>query len=100
VYDWLELRATPARVSGDFDSGEEVLACTEASCWQDLTEAKDMMSRGLYLVLSGDSLDAGQAQQAGLTIKVVPPGLRPILRARASRVLRGKGRQARDGGVF
>jgi len=70
------------------------------SAAQDLTEAKDMMSRGLYLVLSGDSLDAGQAQQAGLTIKVVPPGLRPILRARASRVLRGKGRQARDGGVF
>jgi len=30
------------------------------------------MSRGLYLVLSGDSLDAGQAQEAGLTIKVVP----------------------------
>src|SRR5262249_26097960 len=27
---------------------------------------------GLYLVLSGDSLDAGQAQEAGLTIKVVP----------------------------
>jgi enoyl-CoA hydratase/carnithine racemase len=52
------------------------------------------MSRGLYLVLSGDSLDAGQAQQAGLTIKVVPPGLRPILRARASRVLRGRGRSA------
>src|SRR3989442_6820315 len=31
------------------------------------------MSRGLYLVLSGDSLDARQAQEAGLTIKVVPP---------------------------
>src|SRR5437899_9881836 len=30
------------------------------------------MSRGLYLVLSGDSLDAKQAQEAGLTIKVVP----------------------------
>jgi enoyl-CoA hydratase/carnithine racemase len=30
------------------------------------------MSRGLYLVLSGDSLDASQAQDAGLTIKVVP----------------------------
>jgi enoyl-CoA hydratase/carnithine racemase len=30
------------------------------------------MGRGLYLVLTGDSLDAGQAQQAGLTIKVVP----------------------------
>jgi enoyl-CoA hydratase len=30
------------------------------------------MSRGLYLVLSGDSLDARQAQEAGLTIKVVP----------------------------
>jgi enoyl-CoA hydratase/carnithine racemase len=30
------------------------------------------MSRGLYLVLSGDSLDARQAQDAGLTIKVVP----------------------------
>lgn len=30
------------------------------------------MSRGLYLVLSGDSLDAKQAQDAGLTIKVVP----------------------------
>jgi enoyl-CoA hydratase len=29
------------------------------------------MSRGLYLVLSGDSLDARQAQEAGLTIKVV-----------------------------
>src|SRR5439155_39969 len=29
------------------------------------------MSRGLYLVLSGDSLDARQAQDAGLTIKVV-----------------------------
>src|SRR2546422_7048860 len=30
------------------------------------------MSRGLYLVLSGDSLDAKQAQEAGLTIRVVP----------------------------
>src|SRR5262249_36843367 len=30
------------------------------------------MSRGLYLVLSGDSLDARQAQDAGLTIKIVP----------------------------
>ena len=30
------------------------------------------MSRGLYLVLSGDSLDARQAREAGLTIKVVP----------------------------
>ncbi len=30
------------------------------------------MSRGLYLVLSGDSLDARQAHDAGLTIKVVP----------------------------
>jgi enoyl-CoA hydratase len=30
------------------------------------------MSRGLYLVLSGDSLDARQAQEVGLTIKVVP----------------------------
>jgi len=30
------------------------------------------MSRGLYLVLSGDSLDAKQAQEAGLTIKIVP----------------------------
>ncbi len=30
------------------------------------------MSRGLYLVLSGDSLDARQALEAGLTIKVVP----------------------------
>src|SRR5262245_14557862 len=30
------------------------------------------MSRGLYLVLTGDSLDARQAQEAGLTIKVVP----------------------------
>jgi enoyl-CoA hydratase len=30
------------------------------------------MSRGLYLVLSGDSLDARQAQEAGLTVKVVP----------------------------
>jgi enoyl-CoA hydratase len=30
------------------------------------------MSRGLYLVLSGDSLDARQAHEAGLTIKVVP----------------------------
>ncbi|HEY7541563.1 MAG TPA: enoyl-CoA hydratase/isomerase family protein [Methylomirabilota bacterium] len=30
------------------------------------------MSRGLYLVLSGDSLDAKQAQEAGLTVKVVP----------------------------
>jgi len=29
------------------------------------------MSRGLYLVLSGDSLDARQAEEAGLTIKVV-----------------------------
>ena len=27
------------------------------------------MSRGLYLVLSGDSLDARQAQEAGLTIR-------------------------------
>src|SRR5437870_3057211 len=30
------------------------------------------MSRGLYLVLSGESLDARQAQEAGLTAKVVP----------------------------
>ena len=30
------------------------------------------MSRGLYLVLSGDSLDARQALEAGLTIKTVP----------------------------
>lgn len=30
------------------------------------------MSRGLYLVLTGESLDARQAQEAGLTIKVVP----------------------------
>jgi enoyl-CoA hydratase len=30
------------------------------------------MSRGLYLVLSGDSLDARQAQEAGLTVKTVP----------------------------
>src|SRR6266478_1075683 len=30
------------------------------------------MSRGLYLVLSGDSLDARQAQEAGLTMKTVP----------------------------
>jgi enoyl-CoA hydratase/carnithine racemase len=30
------------------------------------------MSRGLYLVLTGESLDAGPAQEAGLTIKVVP----------------------------
>src|SRR3989454_6147180 len=30
------------------------------------------MSRGLYLVLSGESLDARQAQEAGLTVKVVP----------------------------
>src|SRR2546427_3808020 len=30
------------------------------------------LSRGLYLVLSGDSLDAHQAEEAGLTIKVVP----------------------------
>jgi enoyl-CoA hydratase/carnithine racemase len=30
------------------------------------------MSRGLYLVLSGDSLDAKQAQDSGLTIKIVP----------------------------
>jgi len=30
------------------------------------------MSRGLYLVLSGDALDARQAQEAGLTIKTVP----------------------------
>jgi enoyl-CoA hydratase/carnithine racemase len=31
------------------------------------------MSRGLYLVLSGDHLDARQALEAGLTVKVVPP---------------------------
>jgi enoyl-CoA hydratase len=31
------------------------------------------MSRSLYLVLSGDTLDARQALQAGLTAKVVPP---------------------------
>src|SRR3989454_2845436 len=31
------------------------------------------MSRGLYLVLRGDSLDARQAQEAGLTVKVVAP---------------------------
>ena len=30
------------------------------------------MSRGLYLVLSGESLDARQAQEAGLMVKVVP----------------------------
>jgi enoyl-CoA hydratase/carnithine racemase len=30
------------------------------------------MSRGLHLVLTGESLDARQAQEAGLTIKVVP----------------------------
>ena len=30
------------------------------------------MSRGLYLVLTGDSFDAQQALEAGLTIKVVP----------------------------
>ena len=30
------------------------------------------MSRALYLVLTGDSLDARQALEAGLTIKVVP----------------------------
>jgi enoyl-CoA hydratase len=31
------------------------------------------MSRSLYLVLSGDTLNARQALQAGLTVKVVPP---------------------------
>ncbi|PYM71324.1 MAG: hypothetical protein DME10_16735, partial [Candidatus Rokuibacteriota bacterium] len=31
------------------------------------------MSRSLYLVLSGDTLNARQALQAGLTCKVVPP---------------------------
>jgi enoyl-CoA hydratase/carnithine racemase len=31
------------------------------------------MSRSLYLVLSGDTLDAQQALAAGLTVKVVPP---------------------------
>ncbi len=31
------------------------------------------MSRALYLVLSGESLDARQAQEAGLTVKVVAP---------------------------
>jgi enoyl-CoA hydratase len=30
------------------------------------------MSRALYLVLSGDHLDARQALEAGLTVKVVP----------------------------
>ena len=30
------------------------------------------MSRSLYLVLSGDHLDARQALEAGLTVKVVP----------------------------
>jgi enoyl-CoA hydratase len=39
------------------------------------------MSRGIYLVLSGDSLDARQAQEAGLTIKVVP---QPALLAEAT----------------
>jgi enoyl-CoA hydratase len=31
------------------------------------------MSRSLYLVLSGDTLNARQAREAGLTVKVVPP---------------------------
>jgi enoyl-CoA hydratase len=31
------------------------------------------MSRSIYLVLSGDTLDARQALEAGLTVKVVPP---------------------------
>jgi enoyl-CoA hydratase len=31
------------------------------------------MSRSLYLVLSGDTLNAREALQAGLTVKVVPP---------------------------
>jgi enoyl-CoA hydratase len=31
------------------------------------------MSRSVYLVLSGDTLDARQALEAGLTVKVVPP---------------------------
>src|SRR5262249_59594821 len=31
------------------------------------------MSRSVYLVLSGDTLNARQAREAGLTVKVVPP---------------------------
>lgn len=45
------------------------------------------MSRSLYLVLSGDTLDAQQALTAGLTVKVVPqPRLRAEAEALAARL--------------
>ena len=45
------------------------------------------MSRSLYLVLSGDHLDARQALEAGLTAKVVPDAeLRPAAEAMARRL--------------
>lgn len=45
------------------------------------------MSRALYLVLSGETLDARQALEAGLTVKVVPPAaLRAEAEALAARL--------------
>jgi enoyl-CoA hydratase/carnithine racemase len=45
------------------------------------------MSRSVYLVLSGDTLDARQALEAGLTVKVVPPArLREEAEALAARL--------------
>jgi enoyl-CoA hydratase len=45
------------------------------------------MSRSVYLVLSGDTLDARQALEAGLTAKVVPPArLREEAEALATRL--------------
>jgi enoyl-CoA hydratase/carnithine racemase len=45
------------------------------------------MSRSVYLVLSGDTLDAQQALAAGLTVKVVPgPRLREEAEALAARL--------------
>jgi enoyl-CoA hydratase/carnithine racemase len=45
------------------------------------------MSRSVYLVLSGDTLDARQALEAGLTVKVVPPArLREEAEALATRL--------------
>ncbi|HZS31836.1 MAG TPA: enoyl-CoA hydratase/isomerase family protein [Methylomirabilota bacterium] len=45
------------------------------------------MSRSLYLVLSGETLDAEQAREAGLTVRVVPQGrLRAEAEALAARL--------------
>src|SRR2546422_9198782 len=47
------------------------------------------MSRALYLVLSGESLDARQAQEAGLTVKVVAPAERLLKAEALARTLAG-----------